>query len=111
MDDRTRGGLGIPIINLAPAGRIVDYEEYGVDSGQGWEYVEQGDIEDPLAFGVRSAPATSTSEILADVDDPHPIGRPTIAPTRAWPILLLSPCAGGCEGTVRHGRDQFLREQ
>jgi SOS-response transcriptional repressor LexA len=49
---RTRGGPGIPIINRAPAGEVRDYEEYGVDSGQGFEYVDAGDIDDPLAFGV-----------------------------------------------------------
>jgi SOS-response transcriptional repressor LexA len=50
--ERTRGAEGIPIINRAPAGQIVDYEEYGVDSGQGVEYVERGDVKDHLAFGV-----------------------------------------------------------
>lgn len=50
--ERTRGAHGIPIINRAPAGMIVDYEEHGVDTGQGFEYVDFGDITDPLAFGV-----------------------------------------------------------
>ena len=50
--ERTQGGPGIPIINRAPAGIVIDYEEYGVDSGQGFEYVDWGDIEDKLAFGV-----------------------------------------------------------
>ena len=49
---RTRGAPGIPIINRAPAGQIVDYEEYGVDSGQGYEYVDFGQIKDEMAFGV-----------------------------------------------------------
>ena len=38
--------------NRAPAGQIVDYEEYGVDSGQGYEYVDFGSVTDPLAFCV-----------------------------------------------------------
>lgn len=50
--ERTIGGEGIPVINRAPAGMIVDYEEYGVDSGQGTEYIERGSIDDPLAFAV-----------------------------------------------------------
>ncbi len=50
--ERTRGGRGIPIINRAPAGEVIDYEEYGVDSGQGYEYVDRGDVDDELAFGV-----------------------------------------------------------
>lgn len=49
---RTRGGHGIPVINRAPAGQIVDYEEYGVDSGQGYEYIDFGTIPDPHAFAV-----------------------------------------------------------
>jgi transcriptional regulator with XRE-family HTH domain len=49
---RTQGGPGIPIINRAPAGLVTDYEEYGVDSGQGYEYVDYGSITDRHAFGV-----------------------------------------------------------
>lgn len=49
---RTRGGNGIPVINCAPAGEIIDYEEYGVDSGQGYEYIDNGGITDPHAFAV-----------------------------------------------------------
>lgn len=52
VPQRTKGGAGIPIINRAPAGNIIDYEEYGVDSGQGYEYVDRGDIQDDLAFGI-----------------------------------------------------------
>lgn len=50
---RTVGGDGIPVINLAPAGTVTDYAEYGVDSGQGFMYVERGSIEDELAFAVQ----------------------------------------------------------
>lgn len=49
---RTRGGAGIPVINRAPAGQIIDYEEYGIDSGQGFEYIDFGTITDPQAFAV-----------------------------------------------------------
>lgn len=49
---RTRGGNGIPVINRAPAGEIIDYEEYGVDSGQGYEYIDFGLVSDPQAFAV-----------------------------------------------------------
>ena len=49
---RTVGGPGIPVINRASAGVIVDYEEYGVDSGQGFEYIDRGDITDQLAFAL-----------------------------------------------------------
>jgi transcriptional regulator with XRE-family HTH domain len=50
--EQTVGGDGIPVINRAPAGNVVDYEEHGVDSGQGFEYLERGGVEDPLAFAV-----------------------------------------------------------
>lgn len=50
--DRTKGGPGIPVINRAPAGGVIDYEEYSVDSGQGFEYLDWGDVTDDLAFAV-----------------------------------------------------------
>lgn len=43
---------GIPIINRAPAGEAVEYEEYGVDSLDGMKYVDRGTVQDPRAFGV-----------------------------------------------------------
>jgi len=49
---RSRGGDGIPVINRAPAGLIQNYEEYGIDSGQGYEYIDFGDITDQLAFAI-----------------------------------------------------------
>jgi transcriptional regulator with XRE-family HTH domain len=52
IEQTNGGGAGIPVINRAPAGTIVDYEEYGIDSGQGHEYIERGGIDDPLAFAV-----------------------------------------------------------
>jgi transcriptional regulator with XRE-family HTH domain len=46
-------GPGIPVINRAPAGEAVDYEEYGTDSGQGYEYLDPlGVPDDDLAFAV-----------------------------------------------------------
>lgn len=42
--EQTRGGPGIPVINRAPAGSVTDYEEYGVDSGQGYEYIDYGGL-------------------------------------------------------------------
>jgi len=51
--NQTQGGRGIPVINRAPAGRILDYEEYGVDSGQGYEYIDYGGLpEDEHLFAV-----------------------------------------------------------
>jgi transcriptional regulator with XRE-family HTH domain len=51
--DQVRGAHGIPIINAAPAGQTVNYEEYGTDSGQGYEYIDWGSVTDDLAFAVR----------------------------------------------------------
>lgn len=72
---RTRGGDGIPVINRAPAGQIIDYEEYGVDSGQGFEYIDFGLITDPHAFAVivvgdSMQPALSDGDqlVLSPVD-------------------------------------------
>lgn len=49
--ERSRGP-GIPVINRAPAGEIIDYEEFGVDSGQGYEYLDWDSVKDELAFAV-----------------------------------------------------------
>lgn len=47
------GRRGIPLINKAAAGRVVDYHECSmVDSGQGQWYVLRDGIEDPNAFAV-----------------------------------------------------------
>ncbi len=51
--ERTQGGRGIPLINKVPAGEVQDYEEYGVDSGQGYEYLDYGDIRDDQAFALE----------------------------------------------------------
>lgn len=50
--ERSRGAPGIPVINRAPAGQIVDYEECGPDSGQGYEYLDFGQVDDDLAFAI-----------------------------------------------------------
>jgi SOS-response transcriptional repressor LexA len=43
----------IPIINRAPAGVPVDYEEYGIDSGVGFEYVPRSKgMDDEVLFAV-----------------------------------------------------------
>jgi SOS-response transcriptional repressor LexA len=43
----------IPIINRAPAGSPIDYEEYGIDSGVGFEYVARSPgMDDEVLFAV-----------------------------------------------------------
>ncbi len=43
----------VPIINKAPAGLPIDYEEYGIDSGCGYEYVARSEgMEGELLFAV-----------------------------------------------------------
>jgi SOS-response transcriptional repressor LexA len=43
----------VPIINKAPAGSPVDYEEYGIDSGIGFEYIPRSQgMEGELLFAV-----------------------------------------------------------
>lgn len=50
---QTQGAPGlIPVINRAPAGRVRDYHECGVDSGQGHFYIDRGGVKDPNAFAV-----------------------------------------------------------
>jgi phage repressor protein C with HTH and peptisase S24 domain len=50
---QTQGAPGlIPVINRAPAGVVVNYDETGVDSGQGKFYIERGGVNDPNAFAV-----------------------------------------------------------
>ncbi len=43
----------VPIINKAPAGLPIDYEEYGIDSGVGFEYIPRTEgMEGELLFAV-----------------------------------------------------------
>ena len=89
---RTRGGPGIPIINRAPAGQIADYEEYGVDSGQGMEYVDFGDIRDELAFGVI---------VVGSSMEPR---------LREGDYIILSPVDPyRADGKLRNGKIVFVR--
>ncbi len=43
---------GIPVINRVPAGPATNYEEYGVDSQDGYEYIDRGDISEADAFAL-----------------------------------------------------------
>lgn len=72
--DRTRGGPGIPVINRAPAGQVVDYEEHGLDTGQGLEYLDFGAVEAEHAFAVV---------VVGDSMEPR---------LRAGDYLVLVPC-------------------
>lgn len=89
---RTQGGPGIPIINRAPAGQIIDYEEHGVDSGQGYEYVDRGDIQDRLAFGVV---------VVGDSMEPR---------LKENDYVILSPCDPyRGDGKLQAGKIVFVR--
>lgn len=72
---RTNRG-SIPVVNVSPAGTIVDYSEYGVDSGQAAEYVDATDINDDLAFAVR---------VVGDSMEPS---------LHSGDLLILSPVMG-----------------
>jgi SOS-response transcriptional repressor LexA len=43
---------GIPVINKAPAGRVIDFDECGPDTGIGHWYIDREGITDPNAFAV-----------------------------------------------------------
>lgn len=49
---RPEGSGVIPVINRAPAGLAVNYEETGIDSGVGLEYIDRGDLADGNLFAV-----------------------------------------------------------
>lgn len=60
------GRRGIPLINKAPAGGIVNYDECSlIDSGQGLWYIARSGIEDPNAFAV-AVKGESMSPALLD---------------------------------------------
>lgn len=44
--------IGIPVINRAPAGGVVDYEEYGIDTAHGYEYIDHGGLAGDHLFAV-----------------------------------------------------------
>lgn len=60
FDDHWRGtrvtvsklSPGIPVVNRAPAGQVLPFEECFMDSGHGFEFLERGDVGDELAFAV-----------------------------------------------------------
>lgn len=89
---RTRGP-GIPLVNKAPGGPAIDYEEYGVDSGQGHRYLDWGTIDDDLAFAV---------EVVGDSM------RPGLVP---GDIVILSPHKGVPKPreALKPGRVVFVR--
>ena len=80
-DGDESGNRGIPVINRAPAGVVVNYEEYGVDSGQGFTYIDREDVSDPLAFAVivvgdSMEPSIREGDIL--VFSPLGVPRPRV---------------------------------
>ena len=42
-----------PIINTAPAGQVIDYNEHGIESNDGYAFEDRGDLTDDGLFGVR----------------------------------------------------------
>lgn len=52
MPPRVFAERGIPVINRGPAGQVHPYEECFVTSGEGFEYLDWGNINDDLAFAV-----------------------------------------------------------
>ena len=58
----------IPVINRAPAGEIVDYEEHGVDSSQGFEYIDRGDLDKSSSLFAVIVAGESMQPTLSDGD-------------------------------------------
>lgn len=51
--EKSNGGPGIPVINQAPAGNVIPFEECSiVDSGTGYKYITRGFTSNPDAFAV-----------------------------------------------------------
>ena len=99
--ERTQGGPGIPIINCAPAGDVMDYEEYGIDSGQGFEYVDRGGIDDQHAFGVQVVGDSMQPKlhegdrvILSPIDKYQPDER--LQPGKIVFVRFTVEAGGGC---------------
>lgn len=74
----------IPIINSAPAGRTVDYTEFGIDSRDGYEYIDSLELTGSGLFAVRVV-GDSMAARLADGDvvvfrwlDPHAEEHPIL---------------------------------
>lgn len=53
QDAASRPAGKIPIINSAPAGQTVDYTEYGIDSRDGYEYIDSFGLAGDGLFAVR----------------------------------------------------------
>ena len=63
----SKGGRGIPVINKAPAGEVIDYEEWGIDSGQAAEFIDWGDVLEDRAFAIQVV-GDSMEPVLAEGD-------------------------------------------
>ena len=96
----------IPVINRAPAGRVVNYEEWGTDSGQGMEYIDRDQqTQADLLFAVIVV-GDSMMPTLADGDYVifHPLdrerprrGEPRLDPGRVVFVrFAVDHDGGGC---------------
>ncbi len=101
---RTVGGPGIPVINRASAGVVVDYEEWGIDSGQGFEYIDRGDIKDELAValiiqGDSMEPTLREGDYVVFV--PMGVPKPSVEPKPGMIVFVrFTPESGRQGGTV-----------
>ena len=90
---RLTESVGIPVINRAPAGHLINYEEHGVHSGQGFEYLD------------RDA-ATLSPELFAVIV----VGRSMCPLLEEGDTLILKPIhADDPESSIQPGKVVFVR--
>lgn len=77
-DERPAGR--IPVINSAPAGEVVNYEEWGVDSRDGFRYIDRGSLVGGNLFAVEVVGESMETALFAGDEvvlrwmDPHQDG-------------------------------------
>lgn len=95
---RSRGGDGIPLIAAIGAGHVRQFFEYGTDSGQGWQYVKRGDIDDDGAYAVlvegdSMAPLIMDGDIVIFTPMGVPKPRGNLTPGTIVHVTMSEDCS------------------
>lgn len=95
---RSRGGDGIPLIAAIGAGHVRQFFEYGTDSGQGWQYVDRGDIHDDQAYAVlvdgdSMAPLIMDGDIVIFTPMSIPRPRAELTPGTIVHVTMSEDCS------------------
>jgi len=110
---QSKVSVGIPVINRAPAGGVVDMEECGTDSGQGFEYLDRdADTQADLLFGVIITGHSMEPALFnGDYAIFHPLDRyPRVYVLRNANQFLRSVVQSLFQIAVQHQGERFFAD-